>query len=275
VIDHGVDPVNSFGHLEIGAGRRCLRSLKFLAHRSRRTLPDFLFGRWALACLPCSDREPSPPSDLGDDRVDLGTGAANGRIQADPRVGRPPGAFSFPAYFMARRCRRLYIVAPSQATPPVANFPRRHGSVHRTAGTSRPPVWVLAAIVHLSACERSACGQAFHLRCGHRRPRDSQSFSRTWMAVDARANGQTALHGAAVAGQVEVIEYLIAAGADINATDRLGTSPLDVAISEKRTEAAAYLADHGAKAVRGTTPSNVAIPDLTRPPARLERSEQK
>jgi len=102
-----------------------------------------------------------------------------------------------------------------------------------------------------------------------------KAFLARGVAVDVRANGQTALHGAAVAGQVEVIEYLIAAGADINATDRLGASPLDVAISEKRPEAAAYLADHGAKAVRGPKPSNVAIPDLTRPPARLERSEQK
>jgi hypothetical protein len=69
--------------------------------------------------------------------------------------------------------------------------------------------------------------------------------------VDLRDGGQTALHGAAVAGQTEVIKYLIAAGADVNATDRFGVSPLDVAISENHKETAAYLSDHGGKTTRG------------------------
>jgi hypothetical protein len=64
--------------------------------------------------------------------------------------------------------------------------------------------------------------------------------------VDLRVRGQTALHAAAVGGQTEVIKYLIAAGADVNATDSFGVSPLDVAISENHKEAAAYLSDHGA-----------------------------
>jgi hypothetical protein len=78
-----------------------------------------------------------------------------------------------------------------------------------------------------------------------------KAFLAHGIPVDIQVDGKTALHGAAVEGQLEVIKYLIAAGADVNATDRLGTSPLDVAISENHKEAAAYLSDHGAKMARG------------------------
>jgi ankyrin repeat protein len=69
--------------------------------------------------------------------------------------------------------------------------------------------------------------------------------------VDARdtRDGQTALHGAAVEGQVKVIEYLVSRGADVNAVDRFGDSPLEVAITGKHNEAAQVLADHGGRSM--------------------------
>jgi hypothetical protein len=71
--------------------------------------------------------------------------------------------------------------------------------------------------------------------------------------VDARdmPDGQTALHGAAVEGQVKVIEYLVSRGADVNAMDGFGDSPLEVAITNKHNEAAQVLADHGGRRIRG------------------------
>jgi len=71
--------------------------------------------------------------------------------------------------------------------------------------------------------------------------------------IDVRNHsGQTALHAAAVEGQTAVIKHLVASGADVNAIDRYGDSPLEVATSQKHAEAAKYLADHGATLVRGS-----------------------
>ncbi|MDP6307260.1 MAG: ankyrin repeat domain-containing protein, partial [Verrucomicrobiota bacterium] len=57
----------------------------------------------------------------------------------------------------------------------------------------------------------------------------------------------TPLHGAVISGHKEVAELLIADGADVNAKDERGGTPLDVAIQRKRTKTADLLRKHGGK----------------------------
>ena len=45
----------------------------------------------------------------------------------------------------------------------------------------------------------------------------------------------------------EIVELLIDAGADVNAKDDIGDTPLDVAIQLKQTEIAELLGKHGGK----------------------------
>ena len=60
-------------------------------------------------------------------------------------------------------------------------------------------------------------------------------------------DGWTPLHKAAYEGYREIVELLIAKGADVNAKNRYGTTPLDDAIQQKRTETADLLRKHGGK----------------------------
>ena len=57
----------------------------------------------------------------------------------------------------------------------------------------------------------------------------------------------TPLHGAALNGHKEVAELLIAKGANVNAKDGFGRTPLDWAIDDNHTETADLLRKHGAK----------------------------
>ena len=57
----------------------------------------------------------------------------------------------------------------------------------------------------------------------------------------------TPLHETARSGRKEVVELLIANGADVNAKNRNGDTPLDYAITFKRTELADLLRKHGGK----------------------------
>jgi len=54
-------------------------------------------------------------------------------------------------------------------------------------------------------------------------------------------DGRTALHLAASEGHIDVVQYLIAHGANINLTDARGNKPLDDAIREKRHEIVEFL----------------------------------
>ena len=67
--------------------------------------------------------------------------------------------------------------------------------------------------------------------------------------LNAMARGYTPLHNAAEFGRVgagkKIAELLIAAGADVNAKDRYGETPLDAA--KAYPETAALLRKHGAK----------------------------
>jgi ankyrin repeat protein len=55
------------------------------------------------------------------------------------------------------------------------------------------------------------------------------------------------LHEAAASGHKEIVELLIAEGADVNAKDAIGTTPLDQAIRGKHPETADLLRKHGGK----------------------------
>jgi len=59
--------------------------------------------------------------------------------------------------------------------------------------------------------------------------------------------GGTPLLIAVTLGHKEIVELLIAKGADVNAKGYRGTTPLDDAIQQKRTETADLLRKHGGK----------------------------
>lgn len=60
-------------------------------------------------------------------------------------------------------------------------------------------------------------------------------------------NRNTPLHAAARRGQIETIDWLLQRGADVNARNQNGQTPLAVAVQWKREEAARLLRRHGAK----------------------------
>ena len=62
--------------------------------------------------------------------------------------------------------------------------------------------------------------------------------------------GKAPLHNAAFGGHKEVVELLIAKGADVTAKDVDGFTPLDWTISGKQPETADLLRKHGAAQVR-------------------------
>ena len=72
--------------------------------------------------------------------------------------------------------------------------------------------------------------------------------------VNTQVRDGTALHGAAVEGEIEVMELLLGRGADANATNSYGDSPLANALQarQRRDEAKALLEKHGATLVRGS-----------------------
>lgn len=71
--------------------------------------------------------------------------------------------------------------------------------------------------------------------------------------IDAADHGdwRTAVHAAAVGNDVQALGYLISAGANVNALDRAGDSPLEIAFSRGQEKSAQFLTEHGAKRVRG------------------------
>ena len=78
---------------------------------------------------------------------------------------------------------------------------------------------------------------------------------RTW-TLEPEA-GQTALHFAAVGSHLDMIRLLVKKGADLNARDANGTSPLDHAVWRGYLDATAVLLANGAR--------------LNEPKRRLER----
>jgi hypothetical protein len=72
------------------------------------------------------------------------------------------------------------------------------------------------------------------------------------ISVDARGRYGTAATAAAVGGRVEVLKLLKSRGANLNATDSAGHSPLSVAIDMKHPEAVSYLKSQGALEIKPT-----------------------
>ena len=81
-----------------------------------------------------------------------------------------------------------------------------------------------------------------------------RSFLEAGVPVNVRdeQNGATPLHGAAVQGQTSMIDYLLSKGADVNALNAYGDSPVQNAISTNHPDAAKLLEAHGGKNIRGS-----------------------
>jgi hypothetical protein len=62
---------------------------------------------------------------------------------------------------------------------------------------------------------------------------------------------RTALHAAAVVGDLRTIEFLALSGAEVNALDRSGDSPAELAASGGHPECATFLLEHGGNRIRG------------------------
>jgi ankyrin repeat protein len=78
-----------------------------------------------------------------------------------------------------------------------------------------------------------------------------------------RQTGRTALHFAVVGDHLDVIRFLIEKGAEVNARDAEGTSPLDDAVWRGYLDVTAILLAHGARlneaeTKTGATPINEA-----------------
>ncbi len=65
--------------------------------------------------------------------------------------------------------------------------------------------------------------------------------------VNSIDEGWTLLYTATFWQHKEIVERLIAAGADVNASDHLGITPLDLAVRNDKTETADLLRKHGGK----------------------------
>lgn len=62
---------------------------------------------------------------------------------------------------------------------------------------------------------------------------------------------RTALHAAAIAGDLRTIQFLVSSGADVNVLDRAGDSPAELAASRGHQDCASFLEEHGGKRIRG------------------------
>jgi hypothetical protein len=66
-----------------------------------------------------------------------------------------------------------------------------------------------------------------------------------------RANRRTALHGSAAKGDTQTVGYLTSR-ANVNAVDRFGDSPLELAVSNHQDATAKFLAELGGKRIQGS-----------------------
>ena len=63
--------------------------------------------------------------------------------------------------------------------------------------------------------------------------------------------GNTALHSAAAMGRTEIVVYLMDKGADVNAVNLYGDSPLERASANHQQQVIQFLSAKGAKDIRG------------------------
>ena len=82
-------------------------------------------------------------------------------------------------------------------------------------------------------------------------------------------NGETSLHWMATLGDVNAVCLLVAAGAEVAATDHKGNTPLHEAVAYRQTPAAKTLIELGANVsvcnVFGQTPQDIARSDSYSP----------
>jgi hypothetical protein len=62
---------------------------------------------------------------------------------------------------------------------------------------------------------------------------------------------RTALHAASIAGDLRTLHFLVSSGADVNALDRAGDSPAELAASRGHQDCLVLLEEHGGKRIRG------------------------
>ncbi|HEY0548683.1 MAG TPA: ankyrin repeat domain-containing protein, partial [Verrucomicrobiae bacterium] len=95
-------------------------------------------------------------------------------------------------------------------------------------------------------------------------------------AISARVDGTTALHEATRGGHGEVVKFLIASGANVNALNFSGLTPLKLALGYQRTGIAEYLRTHGGleKAAAPAAPASriVVATNVVQPPTALFNS---
>ena len=89
------------------------------------------------------------------------------------------------------------------------------------------------------------------------------------MDINKPIEGRPPLHYASDYGQREVVEYLISRGADVNAIDKFGITPLLAAIWEGHTECVKLMLQHGANK-NGTTPEGKVYLEVAEKPEIVE-----
>lgn len=84
--------------------------------------------------------------------------------------------------------------------------------------------------------------------------RTVKAFLANGVGIDVQGRSGTALHGAAVAGELDVIDFLISHGANVNAINAYGDTPMANAMEARKHagEAQALLSKYGGKLVRGS-----------------------
>jgi uncharacterized protein len=112
----------------------------------------------------------------------------------------------------------------------------------------------VGAVLILGACDEkkeekkdSSLSQEMVRAIVQDKPADVKTLLDKGEALDAKQNGQTALHLAAMNGKVDILTILIARGADVNVQDENGITPLMLAARDGRVEAVQALVAQGAK----------------------------
>ncbi len=120
-----------------------------------------------------------------------------------------------------------FLRAAKAADLPGMKLLLEHGA-DPTLGPTRSGINPLMAAAGLGTNEADSTGR-------HKTEQDAitaiQLLLDRGLDVNAQANdGRTALHGAALQGYDEVIKFLTSKGADLNAKDKKGFTPLDTAL---------------------------------------------